>query len=64
MNERVLSGFEIVRFRVCEERTAWEEKMKEKCANQNEQTGLLTLLYKLLDRVDPNPVHSPLMLTV
>jgi len=44
-----------------------EEGTMEKRENGRErmrETGLNALLYKLLDRVAPYPVHSPLILSV
>jgi len=44
-----------------------EEGTKEKRENGRErmrETGLNALLYKLLDRVAPYPVHSPIILSV
>jgi len=41
-----------------------EEKKREKHFEKMKKTGFQTLLYKLLDRVDPNPVHSLLLRTV
>ena len=63
MFKQFLGGFNSLglEFAKGEERTA---EKRESGRERMRETGLNALLYRLMDRVAPYPVHSPLMMSV